>query len=121
MAMIGSWGSESKHSAVRGLRIVGVALLLVAAAHAAARAEFPYPPCAGCPDPSDYQAYLFNPTISPPVIPTEVNPYDFRVSSLVDPTLPATAQELFGVAGMSVDVAWQTTTGRPDVLIAVLD
>ncbi len=30
-------------------------------------------------------------------------------------------QELLGVKGASVDLAWQTTTGRPDVLIAVID
>ena len=35
--------------------------------------------------------------------------------------VPATAQELFGVRGLSVDKAWQVTTGRSDVVIAVLD
>ena len=35
--------------------------------------------------------------------------------------MPATAQELFGVRGPSVDKAWQVTTGRPDVVLAILD
>lgn len=86
-----------------------------------ARAEFPYPSCGGCSDPSDYEAYLFNPDVDPPARPSEIGPYDFRVSSLVDPSLPATPEELFGVAGMSVDEAWKITTGRPDVIVAILD
>ncbi len=86
-----------------------------------ARAEFPYPACGACADPSDYQDYLFNPVNNPPIIISEVGPFDFRVSSRVDPVLPNTPEELFGVAGMSIDLAWQLTTGRPDVSIAVLD
>ena len=31
------------------------------------------------------------------------------------------AQELYGVMGMSVDKAWEITTGRPDVIIAIID
>ena len=88
---------------------------------APAAAEFPYPACGGCADPADYQDYLFNPVTDPPTIISEIGPFDFRVSSLVDPGLPDTPEELFGVAGMSVDLAWQTTTGRPDVVIAILD
>jgi hypothetical protein len=38
-----------------------------------------------------------------------------------NPTIDARPAELFGVTGMSVDKAWQVSTGRPDVLIAVLD
>src|SRR5919201_1247012 len=38
-----------------------------------------------------------------------------------DPAVDANPAELFGVTGMSVDRAWQVTTGRPDVTIAVLD
>ena len=30
-------------------------------------------------------------------------------------------EELFGVKGVSVDLAWQVTTGRPDVLITDLE
>jgi hypothetical protein len=88
---------------------------------ATVRAEFPYPPCAGCPDVNDYKAYMLTPTMSPPVRPGEISATDFRFSSLVDPSLPATPEELGGVAGMSIDLAWQLTTGRPDITVAVLD
>ncbi len=94
-----------------------VVLLGAAAAHA----EFPYPSCGACPDPSDYKSYLFTPTTSPPTLPSEVGAYDYRASSLVDPSLPATPEELGGVAGMSIDRAWQLSTGRPDVVVAHLD
>ncbi len=102
------------------------AVALTFAIVAAARAEFPYPTCGGaqapgCSDPTDYQAYLFLPTTNPPTIPSDLSATNFRFSSLVDGAVPATAQELFGVRGPSVDKAWQITTGRPDVVIAVLD
>ncbi|MBI5506095.1 MAG: VCBS repeat-containing protein [Deltaproteobacteria bacterium] len=102
------------------LRLTGVAGLVLIGA-ATSRAEFPYPACGACPDPSDYKAYLFTPTTSPPVLPSEVGAYDYRASSLVDPSLPATPEELGGVAGMSIDRAWQLSTGRPDVVVAHLD
>ncbi|MCC6763419.1 MAG: VCBS repeat-containing protein [Deltaproteobacteria bacterium] len=91
-----------------------------------ARAEFPYPKCGGplaasCTDPTDFASYLFLPTTVPPTVPSDLDPNNFRFSSLVDPAVPATAQELFGVRGPSVDKAWQVTTGRPDVVIAILD
>ena len=38
-----------------------------------------------------------------------------------DPSTGRTAQELGGVEGASVDKAWQVSTGRPDIHIAVLD
>ena len=38
-----------------------------------------------------------------------------------DPAINANPQELNGVMGASVDLAWKTTTGRPDVVIAVHD
>jgi len=86
-----------------------------------AHAEFPWPPCAGCADPNDYKDYMHTAIIDPPVRPSEVSQYDFRTSSLVDPSIPATPEELNGVAGMSIDTAWQLTTGRPDVTVAHLD
>jgi hypothetical protein len=91
-----------------------------------ARAEFPYPTCGGplaptCTDPVDFASYLFLPTTVPPMIPSDLSATNFRFSSLVDPAVPATAQELFGVRGPSVDKAWQVTTGRPDVVLAILD
>jgi hypothetical protein len=103
--------------------LLAVVLLLVPAL---APAEFPYPTCGGplapgCADPADYPSYLFLPTTIPPTIPSDLSATNFRFSSLVDPAVPATAQELFGVRGPSVDKAWQVTTGRPDVVLAILD
>ncbi|HEY2772660.1 MAG TPA: FG-GAP-like repeat-containing protein [Candidatus Binatia bacterium] len=99
---------------------VFAALLLLALPRLAV-AEFPWPPCNGCPDTSDYKAYMHTVVTNPPALPNEVGQYDFRASSLVDPSLPNSAEELSGVAGMSIDTAWQLTTGRPDVLVAHLD
>ena len=38
-----------------------------------------------------------------------------------DPAVNGSANELLGVSGMSIEVAWRIETGRPDVLIAVHD
>ncbi len=38
-----------------------------------------------------------------------------------NPSVDSNPRELFGVTGMSVDRAWEITTGRPDVVIAVID
>jgi hypothetical protein len=38
-----------------------------------------------------------------------------------DPLVNLSANELFGVTGMSVEIAWRTETGRSDVVIAVHD
>lgn len=38
-----------------------------------------------------------------------------------DPAVNASANELFGVSGMSIEIAWRTETGRSDVVIAVHD
>ena len=38
-----------------------------------------------------------------------------------DATVNASPNELFGVTGMSVEIAWRLETGRPDVVIAVHD
>lgn len=102
-------------------RTILLAALPLLAGATAARADFPWPPCVGCADPKDYKDYMHTAVALPPVRPNEVGPYDFRTSSLVDPSLPSTTEELDGVAGMSVDTAWQLTTGRPDVIVAHLD
>ena len=73
-----------------------------------ARAEVPYPACQppACTNPADYASYLF---LAPGVLPNDFDPgsgeaWKFR---------PAT--------GMNVTGAWQRSTGRPDVFVAVLD
>ena len=108
------------------MRHVAATLALLAAALAAppAEATFPYPaPPAGTP-PQDYAAYCFLPTTSPPVRPSDFTggtAWKLTSDQSGDPTIDASPAELFGVTGMSVDLAWQITTGRPDVTIAVLD
>jgi len=100
---------------------VPVALLLAATA---AHATFPYPPPPPGTAPQDYAAYLRLPSVSPPVRPVDfTGGTEWKLTSdpTGDPTIDSSPAELFGVRGMSVDLAWQVTTGRPDVLIAVLD
>src|SRR5262249_29990301 len=90
----------------------------------AAWATFPFPsPPAGTP-PQHYAAYLRLPVASPPVRPSDFTGGDeWKMTSdqTGEPAIDSNPAELFGVKGMSVDLAWQVTTGRPDVLIAVLD
>ncbi|HLF69808.1 MAG TPA: S8 family serine peptidase, partial [Actinomycetota bacterium] len=43
------------------------------------------------------------------------------ISQNCDPLVNANPQELSGVTGASIDKAWESTTGRPDVVIAVTD
>ncbi|HXC50111.1 MAG TPA: FG-GAP-like repeat-containing protein [Candidatus Limnocylindrales bacterium] len=109
--------SSCLRPSIRFLASVLATILVTAPAHA----EFPYPACGGCADPNDYKDYMHTAVVAPPVRPNEIGQYDFRASSLVDPSLPNTPEELGGVAGMSIDTAWQLTTGRPDVTVAHLD
>jgi hypothetical protein len=93
-------------------------------------AEMPYPlnpsPCAepggaDCIEATDFASYLF---LAPGALPNDYQGGDvwkFSSQPTGNPEIDASAQELFGVTGASIDRAWQTTTGRPDVLIAVLD
>src|SRR5262249_24637 len=103
---------------------VQAALLLAAPS---AHATFPYPPPPPGTAPQHYADYLRLP--SPPPATPPVRPVDFTggtewkltSDATGDPAIDSSPAELFGVRGMSVDLAWQVTTGRPDVLIAVLD
>ena len=99
----------------------------------AAWAEMPYPsnprPCSGSPtDPSciaatDFSQYLFLPTTTPPTLPNDFGNDNWKLTSQTtgEAAIDGSAQELYGVKGASVDLAWQVSTGRPDVVIAVLD
>jgi hypothetical protein len=113
----------------RRILLVTLCLLLSARGHA----EMPYPPnpqpCTDgntdppCIDAADFARYLFLPTTTPPTLPNDFGNDNWKLTSdqTGDPAIDANPQELFGVKGASVDLAWQVTTGRPDVLIAVLD
>jgi hypothetical protein len=101
---------------------------------APAAGEMPYPsnpqPCTEtntdppCIEPTAFAQYLFLPATTPLTLPNDFAGGDaWKLTSATtgNPAIDTSAQELFGVTGASVDRAWQTTTGRPDVLIAVLD
>src|SRR5262245_62944728 len=108
---------------VRSAVVAWIAAALACAA-APAHATFPYPaPPPGTP-PQDYAAYLRLPTVMPPVRPVDfTGGTEWKLTSdqTGNPAIDSNPAELFGVRGMSVDIAWHATTGRPDVLIAVLD
>jgi hypothetical protein len=88
------------------MRIVWVLLGLLLAAPA--RADFPFPTCADadCSDPADFGSYLF---LAPGQLPNDFDPED------------GGAWKYLPGSGMNVNGAWQVTTGRPDVVGAVLD
>ena len=98
-----------------------------------ARAEMPYPgnplPCSDpnldrdCIATTDFSRYLFLPATEPLTLPNDFGSDNWKLTSekTGDPQIDGSAQELFGIKGASVDLAWQVTTGRPDVTIAVLD
>jgi hypothetical protein len=112
-------------------RFLGCAALIIGLVHSAT-AEFPYPanprPCsapgvpADCIAATDFARFLFLRSASPPLRPSDFRD-DWKITSdkTGDPNIDNNPQELFGVKGASVDLAWQITTGRPDVVIAVLD
>ncbi len=95
-------------------------------------ADLPYPanpmPCESgqlppdCIASTDFASYAFLPLSSPPVRPNDFHD-DWKITSdrTGETAIDSSPQELFGVKGASVDLAWQISTGRPDVLIAVLD
>src|SRR5215471_16635912 len=109
------------------MRRTALAVWVQAAVLLAARsafATFPYPtPPAGTP-PQNYAAYLRLPVTSPPVRPVDfTGGTEWKLTSdqTGDPSIDARPDELFAATSMRVDLAWQVTTGRPDVLLAVLD
>jgi hypothetical protein len=99
---------------------VCLALFVLALAGAApAHADFPYG------SPPDY-------TLGPGVVPNDIggddNEWKFAATPEAGSPYTTEPRELYGVRGAhvvdssaSVDTAWQTTVGRPDVTISVLD
>lgn len=97
-----------------------------------ASAEFPWKAATGdSSNPYAYEKYLYlDPGQFPP---SDSNNEMWMFSSKnacelygesdprCDPAIANNPQELYGVTGASVDLAWETTTGRPDVVIAVTD
>ncbi len=89
-----------------------------------ASATFPYPAPDVATPPQAYADYCRLPAMVPPVRPADFaggDAWKLTSDATGDPAIDAKPEELFGVTGMSVDLAWQTSTGRPDVVLAVLD
>ena len=102
---------------------LALAALAVSIARPAA-ATFPYPPAPPGTPPQRYAAYSRLPATVPPTRPSDFaggDAWKLTSDQSGNPVIDASPAELFGVTGMSVDKAWQVSTGRPDVLIAVLD
>jgi len=101
-------------------RLVICALLLLNNVHALL-ADFPYPSPPSGVDPYSYHRYMFRPLNSP--LPNDFSGGDYwKLTSDRSPyAVRYSQQELFGVMGASVDKAWEISTGRPDVVIAILD
>lgn len=90
--------------------LLRLALLVVvlAAVPRWAAAEFPYPTCAAprCSDPADFASYLF---VDPGALPNDFDPG------------AGDAWKFVAGTGMDIAGAWQRSTGRPDVFVAILD
>ncbi|MGI8609814.1 MAG: hypothetical protein ACR2MY_11395 [Candidatus Dormibacteria bacterium] len=91
------------------------ALLFAVLSPTVAVADMPWP-TAPAPGRYDYENYLRSNTP-----PNEYSASDYKITSSSDPQTGQTAQELGGVMGASLDKAFQVSTGRPDIHIAVLD
>lgn len=86
-------------------------------------AEAPYPPAPPGQDPYAYADYLYLPPGAPLPNDFTSDSGGWKITSEQsdDPDINQAPWELYGVKGASVDLAWQKTTGRPDVVIAILD
>jgi hypothetical protein len=103
-------------------------LVVLMAVTGSLRAEYPYPSPPGGVDPYDYHEYLF---IQPGEHPDDWDNGDrWELASeyeidpnVCEPGQPPECweQEMEGITGMRADRAWELSTGRPDVVVAVLD
>ncbi|MEW5988408.1 MAG: S8 family serine peptidase [Chloroflexota bacterium] len=103
--------------------VAALALILTLITTLVSLADSPYPLPPNGQDPYDYASYLF-------LGPDDPLPDDFAnddggwkytSAQSPDPNINQAEWELYGVMGASVDLAWRKTTGRPDVVLAVLD
>jgi len=87
-----------------------------------ARAELPYRSNPTTDDPYDYRNWLY-------IDGKQDLPITFQFKKTwwltdyrgTDPAVIFNPQEFYGVRGMGANRAWEVTTGRPDVTIAILD
>lgn len=84
-----------------------------------------WPAPAATANPEDYALNDHTPVETPPETPTnwdnDGNDWKLTSERTSDTAVASNPQELCGVEGNSNDLAWQTTTGRPTTVIAVLD
>lgn len=134
-------GGRRRKPRLRAGLVAALLIGVVALPESAARADFPFPG-PGAADPYAYQDYMFTTSIEPPQFPpSDLGGDEWKYSSKnsceldgpgplstppgsninCDPTVVGNPQELNGITGSSIDKAWLTTTGRPDVVIAVHD
>ena len=71
--------------------------------------------------PSGPGVYAYENYLRSNVPPSNFDAGNYKLTSASDPLTPPTAQELGGVMGASLEKAFQVSTGRPDIHIAVLD
>lgn len=101
-------------------RLISALILILLVPSVAATFPYPSPP-AGV-DPSDFAAYTYlGPGVPLPSDYAGGDVWKYSGDPSGDPVLDRDPAELYGVTGMGVDRAWRITTGRPDVVIAVLD
>src|SRR5437764_3484194 len=121
-------GGKSGHKPVRVALACVLAVLAFPAA--AAHADFPYGPGAGF-DKNDYSTFHTDPGQAPGDLSGDGNDWKFAATAGADSaSFSGNPYELDGVRGAHVvdpdaaagnPTAWEKTTGRPDVTIAVLD
>lgn len=113
----------------RGILPVLISALVLIATAAPVRAATPWPPPSPGQDPYRYEDYCRSGTPPDDYLPTHGDYWKYtsqRSSNLYHLLLGLFLPDLYrreleGVMGASVDEAWKVTTGRPDVVIAVLD
>lgn len=131
----------TRADARRALVTLALALCAAAGATSSARAAFPYPAPPTGVNPNDYSEYMFLPggrNRGPNDLKGKLEfmyaatPEPLAANPVENAQIRADPAELGGVRGGHIvdngsaefpnpDFAWQTTTGRPDVAIAVLD
>jgi hypothetical protein len=114
-----------------GRSLAAAAMLFAVLPVAGARADVPWPPnpqpCsapntpADCIPATDFYRYNRTPSGGAVVRPDDFNDVHFSSERSDRPEIRDNPQELLGVKGVSLDLAYQTTTGRPEVILASYD
>ncbi|MEA3223930.1 MAG: FG-GAP-like repeat-containing protein [Thermodesulfobacteriota bacterium] len=89
-------------------------------------ADVPYPKAPEGADVYAYEGYCYLETSAGvPVLPENYtcddSEWKYSSNQSGNIWIDNSPKELYGVTGMSVDRAWEITTGRPDVIIAIID